>query len=123
MKKYLTVFAAIFLFAILVSTPISACTYESGIDPQEFNKWTIESILFDHSRPDGLHLYIWLKNPNKSVKINRAILNVIKGFIIEYMYWNENNTSFCEVHRFKYNIKNDYYEEIKEQLEEWMYTL
>lgn len=116
MRKFLVIFTILFLFIIASPTLNSANTGKSEVNPKEFSKWTIESIMTGGIRGEA---YVWLKNPNEGIKINRAILKTVKGFIIEYMYWNENDTSFRIIRRFKYNLKKDRYDEMAGDIKKW----
>jgi len=108
MRKFLLIFIAIFLFVIMMPTLANAD--KSEVNPREFSEWTINGIILG----DSGETYVWLENPNKDVKINRAILKTVKGFIAEYIYWNENDTSFYMVHRFKYNMRKDRYDDVSD---------
>jgi hypothetical protein len=108
MKKFLTIFIVMFLFVVVAPALASDYNYDTKVDPKQFSKWVVENDFVGNTG----ELYIWVKSPDEKAKLNRAILKTLGGFIIEFICWNKNDTSFSIIRRFKYNIRKDRYEEM-----------
>jgi len=113
MRKFLTMFTVLFLFIIATSALASDYNYDTKITPKEFDDWEV-----DNSFEVNDTLYIWVNNPDENAKLNRAILKIVSGALVEFICWNENDTPFNIMRRFIYNPGMHRYEEIGEESHE-----
>jgi len=110
MRKLLTIFTVLFLFVIVAPALASDYNYNTEIDPQQFNKWSIENAFKVKGKINTI--YVWVINQDKEAKLNRAVLKMAEGFLTEFICWNENDTAFSIMRRFKYNVQMSRYDEI-----------
>jgi len=121
MRKLLTVLTVLFLFAIVAPALASDYNHDSEVDAKQFSEWYIENVFEvrgEKGEPNSL--YVWMENPDKWSKLNRVILKIKGELVVEFICWNENDTNFSVVRKFKYNKRMDRYDDITDGEKKWI---
>ena len=121
MRKLFTILTVLFLFAIVAPALASDYSHDSEVDAEQFSEWTIENVFEvrgEKGEPNSL--YVWMENPDKKSKLNRVILRIKGELVIEFVCWNENDTNFSVVRKFKYNKRMDRYDDVTDGEKKWV---
>ena len=121
MRKLFTILTVLFLFAIVAPALASDYSHDSEVDAEQFCEWYIENVFEvrgEKGEPNSL--YVWMENPDKKSKLNRVILRIKGELVVEFVCWNENDTNFSVVRKFKYNKRMDRYDDVTDGEKKWV---